>query len=191
MISREKTLTSSDPRIGMNPAKNSGHSIREPLRMNTGSNGNIDAYEILGLDRNAGHEEIKKAFHKLALKYHPDRNQGNDKAAERFRQVLEAYRNLTDGKDEDGKDEEDHSDQDKKSEGSENVGKGFRFNYGAKMESNAHPRCPGCSIDGMEHIICKKGGDAISGRKKMTAVPFMVIFCDKCGHVYNVFNTGL
>lgn len=163
--------------------------------MDSGSNGNSDYYKILGLDRNAGQEEIKKAFHKLALKYHPDRNQGNNEAAEKFRQVLEAYKDLTDkeeDKDEkDGADEERTSDEERRSKGSEDSEKGFGFKYSAEMGSNAQPRCPSCSVDGMEHIICKRGGDVTSGRKRITASPYIVIFCDKCGHVYSVFNTGL
>ena len=153
--------------------------------MESASNGNIDYYGVLGLDRSAGPDEIKRAFHKLALKYHPDRNPGNSEAAEKFRQILEAYRILTD------KEEKDHPNGNGRSNGSEDLGNGFRFKQGAKTESNGEPRCPGCSADGMEHIICKRGGDVATGRKKMTASPFMVIFCDKCGHVYSVFNTGL
>ena len=41
-----------------------------------------DYYEILGLERNAGAEDIKKAYRKRALQYHPDRNPGDEKAEE-------------------------------------------------------------------------------------------------------------
>lgn len=151
--------------------------------MDTASNGNY--YEVLGLDSSAGANDIKRAFHKLALKYHPDRNHGDNEAAEKFREVLEAYKNLTD------QEEKEDRSHEHKSNGTEDLGKGFRFKYGNRMESTAQPSCPGCTVEGMEHIICKKGGDVTSGRKKLTASPFMVIFCDQCGHVYNVFNTGL
>jgi curved DNA-binding protein CbpA len=158
--------------------------------MDSGSNGTTVYYEALGLEPNAGYQEIKRAFHKLALKYHPDRNPGNREAAEKFRIVLEAYKNLMD-KDEMDKDEKDEDDHAEKSNGNGDSGKGFRFKQSAKPQSYGEPRCPGCSADGMEHIVSRKGGDISIGRKKLTNSPFMVVFCDKCGHIYNVFNTGL
>jgi len=54
-----------------------------------------DYYEVLGIDRDAGNEEIKRAFRKLAFKYHPDRNH-EDGAAEKFKEVSEAYEVLSD-----------------------------------------------------------------------------------------------
>ncbi len=55
-----------------------------------------DYYKILGVQKNASQEEIKKAYRKLALKYHPDRNKGNKKAEERFKEINEAYAVLSD-----------------------------------------------------------------------------------------------
>jgi len=56
----------------------------------------MDYYKILGVGKNATTEEIKKAYRKLALKYHPDRNPGNKEAEEKFKQINEAYAVLSD-----------------------------------------------------------------------------------------------
>ena len=55
----------------------------------------FDYYEILEIERTATQEEIKKSFRKLALKYHPDRNQGDKKAEEMFKKINEAYNVLS------------------------------------------------------------------------------------------------
>ena len=55
-----------------------------------------DYYSILGVDRKAGQDEIKKAFRKLARKHHPDVNQGNKTSAEKFKEISEAYEVLSD-----------------------------------------------------------------------------------------------
>lgn len=57
-----------------------------------------DYYDILGVSRTASASEIKKAYRKLAKKYHPDSNEGNSVAAERFKEVNEAYDILSDEK---------------------------------------------------------------------------------------------
>jgi molecular chaperone DnaJ len=55
-----------------------------------------DYYKILEVDKSASQEEIKKAYRKLALKYHPDKNQGNSEAEEKFKEVSDAYSILSD-----------------------------------------------------------------------------------------------
>lgn len=55
-----------------------------------------DYYEILSIPRNATSDDIKKAYRKLALKYHPDRNPGNKEAEEKFKEISEAYEVLSD-----------------------------------------------------------------------------------------------
>ena len=48
-------------------------------------------YDVLGVDREASADDIKKAYRKLAMKYHPDRNKGDAGAEEKFKQIGEAY----------------------------------------------------------------------------------------------------
>lgn len=55
-----------------------------------------DYYEVLGVDKSTGEREIKKAYKKLAMKYHPDRTQGNKDLEEKFKEIQEAYEVLTD-----------------------------------------------------------------------------------------------
>jgi len=55
-----------------------------------------DYYDILGLSRDAGDEDLKRAYRKLAMKYHPDRNPGDKEAEENFKQAAEAYEVLRD-----------------------------------------------------------------------------------------------
>ncbi len=55
-----------------------------------------DFYEVLGVSREAGPEELKRAYRKLAQKYHPDANSGDTAAEDRFKQISEAYSILSD-----------------------------------------------------------------------------------------------
>src|ERR1044072_1677184 len=55
-----------------------------------------DSYEVRGRNRDASEEDIKKAYRKLAMKHHPDRNPDNPKAEEHFKEAKEAYEILTD-----------------------------------------------------------------------------------------------
>ncbi len=55
-----------------------------------------DYYDILGVDRSAQGDELKKAYRKLAMKYHPDRNPDDASASEKFKEATEAYEVLSD-----------------------------------------------------------------------------------------------
>lgn len=58
----------------------------------------MNYYEVLGVSENADISEIKKKYRKLAMKYHPDRNSGDENATKKFREVTEAYEVLGDEK---------------------------------------------------------------------------------------------
>jgi molecular chaperone DnaJ len=58
--------------------------------------GRPDYYKTLGVGKNASDEEIKKAYRKLARQYHPDRNPGDKKAEERFKEISQAHDVLSD-----------------------------------------------------------------------------------------------
>ncbi len=57
-----------------------------------------DYYEVLGVEKNASDSEVKKAYRKQAVKYHPDRNEGSKEAEEKFKDLAEAYSVLSDTK---------------------------------------------------------------------------------------------
>ncbi|MCL1911407.1 MAG: molecular chaperone DnaJ [Leptospirales bacterium] len=57
-----------------------------------------DYYEVLGVSKTAGEQELKQAYRKLALKYHPDKNQGDKEAEDKFKEATEAYEVLRDAK---------------------------------------------------------------------------------------------
>ncbi len=55
-----------------------------------------DLYEVLGLDKNASKDELKRSYRKIAMKYHPDRNPDNKEAEKNFKEAAEAYSILND-----------------------------------------------------------------------------------------------
>lgn len=57
-----------------------------------------DLYEVLGIEKTSSDKDIKRAFHKLATQYHPDKNPGNKEAEEKFKEISAAYNVLSDPK---------------------------------------------------------------------------------------------
>ena len=55
-----------------------------------------DLYQTLGVEKNASDADIKKAYRKLAMKHHPDRNNGSAESTERFKEISQAYTILSD-----------------------------------------------------------------------------------------------
>src|SRR3984957_20189934 len=55
-----------------------------------------DYYQLLGVAKNCNAEDLKKAYRKLAMQYHPDRNPGNQEAEHKFKEISEAYQVLSD-----------------------------------------------------------------------------------------------
>jgi len=133
-------------------------------------------YEALGVAQNASDEDIRKAYRKLVFLYHPDRNPGDADALEKFSLISEAYQYL--------------SNLERKTQGQNynNHGLGSKsgFAYRPNEKAHAEPRCPGCSVTGLEHISARNGGASSSSGKQFISSPFVVVFCDNCGHIYAV-----
>jgi DnaJ-class molecular chaperone len=166
---------------------------------------NLDYYSLLGVKRGATPNEIKRAYRQMVFRYHPDRNPGNDDAAGKFKQVLDAYAVLSDGEkrsvydavtkpaaaEEEPPEEQEPEEEEKKQQFGDGVGNGFNFSQEFKQKTQAEPKCPSCSIVGTEHLVSRKGGAATSRGKQFIMAPFSVVFCDACGHVYGVTpNSG-
>ena len=89
-----------------------------------------DYYEVLGVDRNATADQIKKAYRKKAVQYHPDKNPGNKEAEEKFKEAAEAYDVLSDEKKRQMYDQYGHS------MGPQGFGGGGGFGGGAEFDMN-------------------------------------------------------
>ena len=160
-----------------------------------------DYYSLLGVKRAATPAEIKRAYRQMVFRYHPDRNPGDDDAADKFKQVLDAYSVLSDGEkrsvydavtkpagaeEEPPEEQEPEEEENKQEFNPGGASNGFNFSQEFKQKAQPEPKCPSCSIVGTEHLIARKGGAATSRGKQFIMAPFSVVFCDACGHVYGV-----
>lgn len=149
-------------------------------------NDQINFYSLLGLEPAASPDDIKKAYRKLVFRYHPDRNPDDRDAVGKFKQILEAYQVLSDEDKRARYNEANGYANQAKSESDEASNNGFQFSYEFKAKVEPEPRCPQCSIVGVEHIISRKGGAGTGRGKRFITSPFMVVFCSQCGHIYGV-----
>ena len=166
-------------------------------------NSDTDYYELLGIGRAASAEDVKRAYRRMVFRYHPDRNPGDVTAASKFKQVLDAYAVLSDGvkrraydavnpsAEREEEAEERPPEQEQTKGFNSEANNGFNFSqaftgqeFKGKVEPD--PKCPSCSVSGIDHIISRKGGSGGSRGKQFVLAPFNVIFCDACGHVYGV-----
>jgi DnaJ-class molecular chaperone len=158
-----------------------------------------DYYAALGVKRAASPEEIKRAYRRMVFRYHPDRNPGNDEAAEKFKQILDAYNVLSDAVSRAEYDSATQTDEDKAQSGDkqqryserkngDTAGNGFGFGFaqGFRASGEAEPKCPVCSIAGTENILSRRGASGTARGKQFVSAPFNVIFCKACGHIYGV-----
>jgi DnaJ-class molecular chaperone len=171
----------------------------------------IDYYSMLGVKPAASAEEIKRAYRQMVFRFHPDRNPGDDEAAGKFKEVIDAYAVLSDGLKRSTYDAIRHpargqeEPQEERAEKShqpfgDDAGNGFRSNQDfngqefksrqAKGTVEAEPKCPACAVAGGEHVVSRRGGSARSRGKQFVAAPFNIVFCDACGHVYGVTASG-
>lgn len=156
-----------------------------------------DYYSLLGIKRGASAEEVKRAYRKAVFRYHPDRNPGDDEAAGKFKQVLDAYEVLSDHRKRANYDEstrandvEEEVEEEPASASepkfSDGPTEGFHFTQDFRQKIEPEPKCPSCSTVGTDHIISRKGGASTSRGKQFVLSPFNVVFCDACGHVYGI-----
>ncbi len=161
-----------------------------------------DYYSVLGIKRSASPDEIKRAYRKAVFRYHPDRNPGDDDAAGKFKQVLDAYEVLSDLKRRANYDqvtrppegepeaEEESSAEEQGPQFGADPGNGFHFTQDFKHKVEAEPKCPSCSVVGTDRIISRKAGASSARGKQFILAPFNIIFCNACGHVYGVTPTS-
>ena len=162
-----------------------------------------DYYDILGVSKTASSDEIKKAYRKVAMKYHPDKNQDNKQAEEKFKEAAEAYSVLSD---EEKKSRYDQFGHDAFRQG--NMGQGFRgfedfassfsfsdFNsifddfFGDGFGSSSQRQSRSQRGNDLRYNMSISLQEAFSGKKSQIRIPSYE-GCDLCSATGSADKTG-
>jgi len=142
-----------------------------------------DYYEILGVQRNASSDDLKKAYRKLAMKYHPDRNSDDPSAPERFKEASEAYEVLSDASKRNAYDQFGHQGVDA-SGFSGSTGEGFNdiFGdiFGDIFEGPFGRRQRSNKGSDLQYSMTISLEDAVRGVTEKIAIPSLEV-CSPCG----------
>ena len=159
----------------------------------------VDYYSVLGVKPSATVDDIKRAYRQMVFRFHPDRNPDSPEAADKFTQVRDAYSVLSDalkrrvydsvnhpaGAEESEERAKDEPEEEPRANdnGSANA---FNFNQGFKQTVEPEPKCPSCSVVGIDHVVSRKGRSASAHGKHFILAPFNIVLCNACGHVYGI-----
>lgn len=161
----------------------------------------VDYYSILGVKPGASVDDIKRAYRQMVFRFHPDRNPDSPEAADKFTQVRDAYAVLSDAlkrrvydgvkhpagaeeRDEANEEEPSEKEEPASSRGKSSAGANFSQEFKQKLEPE--PKCPSCSVVGIDHLISRKGRSVSAHGKHFVLAPFNVVLCNACGHVYGI-----
>ena len=161
----------------------------------------VDYYSILGVKPSASVDDIKRAYRQMVFRFHPDRNPDSPEAADKFTQVRDAYAVLSDAlkrrvydgvkhpagaEESDEPAEEDSSENEEPASSRGKSGAGANFSQEFKQRLEPEPKCPSCSVVGIDHLISRKGRSVSAHGKHFVLAPFNVVLCNACGHVYGI-----
>ncbi len=148
-----------------------------------------DYYEVLGIDQNTSEKDIKKAYRRLAMKHHPDRNPGDKVAEEKFKELSEAYEILSDSQKKAAYDQYGHAGVDPNNTGA--GGTGFSAAGFGDVFGDVFGDIFGGKAGGSNRSSAQRGSDlrytldldleeAVRGIQKEIRIPAQVA-CDTCG----------